>query len=84
MRKNTAAPEMIEDFKNLKKTGVKEFICSVFVNGEFKHCEIRATAQGVSSYANSQFRKYGDSTTVEVQYFSPSYHTLRTYTTYQA
>ena len=42
---------------------------------------MKHTAQGISSYANAMYRKYGDDVTVEVGYFDNdlNYHKYVTY-----
>lgn len=69
-RTNTASPEMIKDFAELKKRGVTEFFCTASIGDRILRTVTRKTAQGVSSFVNMKmFAKYGDAVTVEVGYF---------------
>lgn len=83
-RRNTAHPDMIEDFKVLKKRGISDFYLNVIVAGHYKKTELRHTAQGVSSFANQMYCKYGDCTDVEVVYYDPEKQDFVTYTTYSS
>jgi hypothetical protein len=67
--RNTASTEMIKEFAELKKQGITDFICTTYTSGKRYKPVIRHTAQGVSSYANAMYSKYGDDTTVEIGYF---------------
>lgn len=82
-RRNTACRYMIEEFAELKKQGIKDFICTTW-NGDKRYKPVmKHTAQGVSAYANDMYKKYGDSTTVEVGYFDNDFN-WHTYCTYNA
>lgn len=80
-RQNTASKEMIEDFAELKKQGIKHFLVTTTTDTKTYTPVVKSTAQGVSSYANKMFRKYGDDTKVEVGYFDSNcnYNTYCTY-----
>ena len=82
-RRNTASQSMIEDFAELKKQGITEFWCMTDTGSKTLSPVIKKTAQGVSSYANSMYRKYGDSVAVEVYYFDSEFNCI-TYCTYGA
>ena len=83
MRRNTACEGMIKDFAELKKHGITDFICTTH-NGEKRFKPVmKHTAQGVSSYANQMYGKYGDSVSVEVGYFNNEFNWV-TYCIYQA
>ena len=83
MRKNTADRHMIEEFANLKKQGITDFICTTW-NGDKRFKPVmKHTAQGVSSYANKMYDKYGDAVQIEVGYFDNNFN-WKTYCTYSA
>lgn len=82
-RRNTASEEMIKDFAELKKQGITDFICTTSTNKTTFKPVMKHTAQGVSSYANSMYNKYGDSTAVNVGYFDNNFN-WHDYTTYRA
>lgn len=83
-RQNTAHPIMIEDFKALKQRGIKDFYLGVIVKGQYKGTQTRHTAQGVSSFANQMYVKYGFGTDVTVTYYDPEKMDFVLYTTYSA
>lgn len=80
-RNNTASEDMILDVENFKKQGISDFICSTFTSKKRYAPVMKHTAQGISSYANAMYRKYGDDVTVEVGYFDNdlNYHKYVTY-----
>lgn len=82
-RRNSASDDMIEDIKAFKAQGITDFICNTFTSQKHYAPVMKHTAQGISSYANAMYRKYGDDVTVEVGYFDSdmNYHK---YTTYHA
>lgn len=84
-RRNTADQGMIKDFADLKKKGITVFICTTTNTITGKHLKpvVKHTAQGVSSYANQMWRKYGDAVAVEVGFFDQEYN-WKTYCTYGA
>ena len=71
-RINYACESMIEEVKELRKQGITDFFCTTIVNRNGKDHwykpVMKHTAQGISKYANDQFIKYGETTTVEVEY----------------
>lgn len=68
-RIHTESDEMVRDFKELRAQGVDFFLCTVIKpDGHYLTGCRKSTAQGVSSYANRMYRKYGDGTQVEVNY----------------
>lgn len=79
----TASNEMIKNFKALREQGVDWFICTTYTSKKRYAPVLRKTAQGVSSYANAMYRKYGDDVAVEVGYFDNDMN-WHLYTTYQA
>ncbi len=84
-RVHTESDEMVRDFAELRKQGVDRFGCQVTkADGSYLKTQIKKTAQGVSSYANRMYRKYGDGTTVEVFYFivENGVGKMKTYCTY--
>ena len=68
-RLNYADESMIKEVAELRKQGIKDFICSTIADGKRLKPVMKHTAQGISAYANSMYRKYGDVTMVEVGYF---------------
>ncbi len=84
-RRNTANQEMIREFAELKKKGITDFICTTINDITGKHLKpvMKHTAQGVSSYANQMWSRYGDAVTVEVGYFDQEFN-WKTYCTYHA
>lgn len=85
-RTHTESNEMVQDFKKLKAQGIEYFYCVVRKpDGMYLRPQRKSTAQGVSSYANRMYRKYGDGTQIEVSYIlwheDYSYET-KTYCTY--
>lgn len=80
-RNNTASEDMILDLENFKKQGITDFICNTFTSKKRYTPVMKHTAQGISSYANAMYRKYGDDVTVEVGYFDNdlNYHKYVTY-----
>ena len=80
---STASKTMIQDFKDLKKAGITDYICTTWARGRQYKPVLRHTAQGVSAYANQMYRKYGDEVAVEVGYFDSNF-TWHTYCTYSA
>lgn len=84
-RTHTESNEMIQDFAELKKRGVDRFGCQVTKpDGKYLTAVIKHTAQGVSSYANRMYRKYGDGTSIEIFYFiiEDGVGKMKTYCTY--
>ena len=85
-RTNTADAEMIKDINRLRKEGIKDFFCMTVINknGKDKWHKpvIKHTAQGISAYANEQYKKYGDYVTVIVDYLKDN--EFITYTTYNS
>lgn len=84
-RINTASEIMINDFKEFKKQGITDFYCTVSnsVNNKIYKPVMKHTAQGVSTYVNKMFDKYGDTILVSVDYFDKESN-LHTYTIYGA
>ncbi|MBE6843225.1 MAG: hypothetical protein E7510_10420 [Ruminococcus sp.] len=82
-RMNTASEVMIEDFAALKERGISDFICTVSTSTKKYKPVLRHTAQGVSSYANLMYSKYGDDTSVNVGYFDDNLNWFD-YCTYHA
>lgn len=82
-RRNTAAPDMINEFAELKKHGVNTFICTASTSKKTYKPVIKHTAQGVSSYANDMYNKYGDDVAVQVGYFDKDYN-WHDYCTYRS
>lgn len=82
-RNNTACEEMIKDFESFKTQGITDFICVTFTSKKQYKPVMKHTAQGVSSYANAMYRKYGDDVTVNVGYFDNDYN-WHTYIEYHA
>jgi 6-pyruvoyl-tetrahydropterin synthase len=84
-RIHTEDEQMVIDFKELKKKGVDHYLCMVRKpDGKYLIPQVKSTAQGVSSYANRMYRKYGDGTTVEVNYgiIENDKFEVKTYCTY--
>ena len=84
-RTHTESDEMVRDFKELRAKGISTFGCQVTKpNGIWLRAVIKHTAQGVSSYANRMYAKYGDGTKVEVFYFTTENGKgkMKTYCTY--
>jgi intracellular sulfur oxidation DsrE/DsrF family protein len=82
-RRNTASEDMIRDFAELKKQGVNMFICTASTSKKTYKSVVKHTAQGVSSYANEMYNKYGDDVAVEVGYFDKDIN-WHEYCTYRA
>ena len=82
-RINYADPEMIREINELRKRGIKRFICDCWTDTKFYKPVIKGTAQGISAYANAMFAKHGDSTTVVVSYLDKEFK-LHEYCTYHA
>jgi len=81
---NDDLKKAVKDAKNI--LGVNEFYCfATYVNAygvTITERVIRKTANGISSYANKMFSKYGENVTVKVIYF---YRNIQiTLTTYSA
>lgn len=76
---------MIRDFAELKKQGIKDFICTAYNYEKERSYKpvMKHTAQGVSAYANYMYGQYGDSISVEVGYFDHNFD-WHTYCTYSA
>lgn len=82
-RRNTACESMIKEFAELKKQGITDFICTTSTSRRTYKPVMKHTAQGVSSYANQMYNKYGDDVAVEVGYFDNDFN-WHTYCTYGA
>lgn len=78
-RKGYATLEMINEVKELKKNGVRQFILTAYV-GASQITEFRKTANGISAWANHICERYPNAT-VEVEYIDKEYklHLLTTY-----
>lgn len=83
MKRNTASKEMIDEIAELRKKGVVDFICTASTSKKTYKPVVKHTAQGISSYANSMYSKYGDDVTVEVGYFDDNLNWCK-YCTYGA
>lgn len=59
------------------------FITTILGNGKTLNPVIRKTEKGISNYANKMFRKYGEQTTVEVDYLDDNFN-IKRYCTYHA
>lgn len=84
-RHHYESDEMKQDFKKLKAQGVDHFLCHVRKpDGIWLRPQIKNTAQGVSSYCNRMYTKYGDGTYIDVVYpvFTETKCELKTYCTY--
>lgn len=82
-RTNTADEVMIKEIAELRKNGIKNFICTASTGNKVYKPVMKHTAQGISAYANAAYRKYGDAARVEVGYFDDDCN-WKTYCTYSA
>ena len=82
-RRNTADDTMIKEINELRKQGITDFICMTSTDNKTYKPVIKHTAQGISAYANDQYKKYGDETAVEIGYFNANFDYVK-YCTYHA
>lgn len=82
-RANTADAMMIEEINTLRMNGIKDFILTTTTDNKTFKPVWRHTAHGISAYANDQYKKYGDTTAVEVGYFDADLNYVN-YCTYHA
>lgn len=88
-RELKATDEFMMKVIELRRSGMKDFICETFykklVNYNYVDTTLKPvivhTAHGISSYANQMYAKYGDSCKVRVGYFDSdlNYKELCTY-----
>ena len=81
---NTADQWLIERVEYLKSQGVDKFMCCTWNGNRWMRPVWRATAQGISKYANDMFRKYGEGVSVTVEYLDDKAMEFKSLTYYQA
>ena len=84
MRQNTADEWLINKVAELKKSGANEFMCTTWNGNRYLKPVWRATAQGISKYANDMFLKYGEGVSVTVDYYDTKTCDIKSLTYYQA
>lgn len=82
-RTNTADEVMITEIAELRKSGIKNFICTASTDKKMYKPVMKHTAQGISAYANFAYRKYGEAVKVAVGYFDDDCN-WKNYCTYSA
>ena len=69
-RTNTASADMIEEVKELRNRGIKDFYCTyIDKNGKWHKAVEKHTAQGISAYANKTLEAHNFEGKVKVMCF---------------